>query len=120
MKVAIVGSRGLNYEIPEKLIPKDATLIVSGGCRGVDIKAREYAYAHNIQIHEILPDYQSFGRSAPIRRNCDIIAEADTVIAFWDGKSNGTSFVIDRCKKMNKPCYVYSEEDMKKALLEQE
>jgi len=31
--------------------------------------------------------------------NCCIIEYAGIVLAFWDGKSRGTKFVIDNCRK---------------------
>ena len=46
-----------------------------------------------------LPEYSRYGRGAPLKRNPQIIEYADVVIAFWDGKSKGTKYVIDNCKK---------------------
>jgi len=46
-----------------------------------------------------LPKYEKFDRSAPLKRNIEIIEYGDLVLAFWDGKSRGTKFVIDSCKK---------------------
>lgn len=112
MKVAVVGSRNLDFDIPEHCIPKETTQIISGGCRGIDVKAREYAYKHSIQIVEIVPDYDKYGRSAPIVRNKIIVAKADLVVAFWDGKSRGTKFVIDYCREKDKPVHIYSDKDL--------
>ena len=39
-------------------------------------------------------------------RNLQIIDYADTVIAFWDGTSKGTKFVIDKCREKGKPVKV--------------
>ena len=33
----------------------------------------------------------------------EIIRYADIVLAFWDGKSHGTRFVIENCKKEKIP-----------------
>lgn len=107
MRVAVVGSRNMNFNIPRRCIPKETTQIISGGCRGIDIKAREFAYKNGIQIVEIVPDYDSYGRSAPIIRNRIIVSKADLVVVFWDGKSRGTKFVIDYCIKNDKPVHVY-------------
>ena len=54
-----------------------------------------------------LPDYARYGRAAPLRRNVQIVAYADLVLAFWDGKSRGTRFVIDQCRKQGVPVRVY-------------
>lgn len=107
MIVAIVGSRNLTVNNLAEYIPDNVTEIVSGGAKGVDTCAREYAVSMGIPIIEFLPDYNNFGRSAPLKRNLEIINYADCVIAFWDGKSKGTKYVIDRCKAINKELTVY-------------
>ncbi len=106
MKVAIIGSRNLQMEIPENLVPKNTTEILSGGAVGIDRSARAFALKHRIRIVEVLPDYDRYGRSAPLRRNDELIAAADLVLAFWDGKSRGTKYVIDKCREMEKPLRV--------------
>lgn len=107
MKVAVIGSRALETEIPVELIPRKTTQLISGGAKGIDTKTREFALSHGIQILEILPDYELHGRSAPILRNNVIIDQSDLVIAFWDGKSRGTEYVINRCLNVNKSIIVY-------------
>ncbi len=106
MKTAIIGSRGLDIEDIGKYLPEGITEIVSGGAKGVDRTAKEYAAAQGILYREFLPDYARYGRYAPLQRNLEIIEYADRVIAFWDGKSRGTSFVIDRCRKCGKDVLV--------------
>lgn len=99
MRVAIIGSRGLKVDDLEKYLPKEVSEIVSGGARGIDSSAREYAVSHGLKLTEFLPDYSRYGRAAPIKRNISIIENADYVLAFWDGKSHGTKSVIDACIK---------------------
>ena len=101
MKVAVIGSRGLIVNDLGKYLPEDTTEIVSGGAKGIDTCARNYALSHDIKLTEFLPEYNKYGRGAPLKRNLQIIEYADVVIAFWDGKSKGTKYVIDNCKKMN-------------------
>ena len=103
MKVAIVGSRGLRVPIPEDAVPKNTTQIISGAANGIDRMARAYALEHHIQLLEVLPDYERYGRRAPLMRNNSIIDDADYVIAIWDGRSPGTKYVIDRCRALQKP-----------------
>ena len=43
MKLAVIGSRGIVVAELEKYIPQNAEEIVSGGARGVDTCAAEYA-----------------------------------------------------------------------------
>ena len=107
MRIAIIGSRDLYIDNLEQYIPNNITEIISGGARGIDTCAKEYAIAHNIKLTEFLPEYQKYGRSAPLKRNITIIQNADMVLAFWDGVSHGTKFVIDKCKNYDIPIIVY-------------
>lgn len=102
MKVAVIGSRNITAIDLGKYLPEEITEIVSGGAKGVDSCAEEYAERHNIKLTEFLPEYNRYGKGAPLRRNMQIIAYADEVIAFWDGKSRGTEFVIDKCREEGK------------------
>lgn len=108
MKVAIIGSRTLAGIDIGDYLPAETTEIVSGGAKGVDTLARKYSESHGIKLTEFLPDYKRYGRGAPLKRNLQIIEYADMVIAFWDGKSKGTKFVIDNCKKLKKEVRVYN------------
>ena len=108
MKVPVIGSRGVTNVNLEDFLPENTTEIVSGGAKGVDTCARKYATEHSLILTEFLPDYEHFGRGAPLRRNIEIIDYADLVLAFWDGKSRGTKFVIENCKKRNKEVKVYT------------
>lgn len=112
MKVAVIGSRGLTVNDLGKYLPEDTTEIISGGARGIDSCAREYALTHGIKLTEFLPEYEKYGRQAPLKRNITIIESADIVLAFWDGTSRGTRFVIDNCKKMGVRVDVRLPEDM--------
>ena len=107
MRVAVIGSRGLQVNDLGKYLPDEVTEIISGGARGVDTSAREYAMEHGLKLTEYLPEYDKYGRSAPLKRNITIIENADLVLAFWDGSSKGTKYVIENCKKRNIPVQVY-------------
>ena len=106
MKVAVIGSRSITAYPLEDITPADTTEIISGGARGVDTLARQYALLHDIPFTEIRPDYARYSKGAPLRRNMEIIARADMVIALWDGKSTGTAQVIAECRKTGKPLIV--------------
>lgn len=107
MKVAVVGSRGLCVNDLGKYLPKEVTEIVSGGAKGIDTCAREYAKANGIKLTEFLPEYEKYGRGAPLKRNLQIIDYADLVLIFWDGVSRGTKYVIDNCKKKNRKAHIF-------------
>lgn len=107
MRVAVIGSRGLTVPDLERYLPEGTTEIVSGGARGVDTSAAQYARAHGLKLTEFLPEYERYGRGAPLRRNITIIEYADVVLAFWDGTSRGTWFVIENCRERGIPVKVF-------------
>ena len=107
MKVAVIGSRGLTVLNLGEYLPEGTDEIVSGGAKGIDASAHEYAQSHGIRLTEFLPEYDKYGRSAPLRRNITIIEHADLVLAFWDGSSRGTAFVIQKCREMNVPVKMF-------------
>lgn len=107
MKVAVVGSRDLLVGDLSQYLPKETTEIVSGGARGIDRCAARYAREKGLKLTEFLPNYEVYGRSAPIRRNVQIIEYADMVLAFWNGRSRGTKFVIETCRKKGKPIQIW-------------
>lgn len=107
MKVAIVGSRTLSVNNLAKYIPEDTLEIVSGGAEGVDRCAKEFSKTHNIRYTEFRPEYTKYKRYAPLKRNLDIINYSDYIVAFWDGQSKGTKFVIDKCIELKKPIDVF-------------
>lgn len=107
MKIAVIGSRNLTVKDLGRYLPKEVTEIVSGGARGIDTCAREYANTNGIKLTEFLPEYETYGTSAPLKRNLQIIDYADLVLAFWDGKSRGTKYVIDNCKKRKREVRVF-------------
>ena len=103
MRLAIIGSRTcppIDIEAYLKYIPDT---IVSGGARGADTYAREFAEKHNLKLIEYLPEYDKFGRGAPLVRNKLIVENCDCVLAFWDGKSRGTKYTLDYARERGKP-----------------
>lgn len=97
MKItAIIGSRSFNdyKKLSETLKNHSIESIISGGAVGTDTLARIYANQNNIPITEIKPNY-NLGKHAPLIRNKEIVEKSNEVIAFWDGKSRGTKYVID-------------------------
>lgn len=91
MKTAIIGSRTLQIENSGQYLPRETTEIISGGAKGIDMCAKTYAEKNQIKFTEYL----------------HIIAHADLILAFWDGRSRGTAYVIEQCRRQNKPIQVY-------------
>ncbi len=106
MKIAIIGSRNLDVKNLGDYLPEGVAEIVSGGAKGIDTCAAEYARANALKLTEFLPEHGKYGRAAPIVRNKTIVEYADFVLAFWDGKSKGTLSVIKYCEKIGKKCKV--------------
>jgi len=101
-KIAIVGSR--NYRSEGNVADFVSSLgddveIVSGGAGGVDSWAAKYAKG---PIKIFYADWDTFGKSAGVKRNTLIVDYADEVYAFWDGLSNGTLDTIRKAAKEGK------------------
>lgn len=110
-RIAVVGSR----EFPdEKLVreyvaglePNEVT-IISGGARGVDSWAEDEAESWGIPTDIYPADWEAHGKSAGFRRNRTMVNEADVVVAFWDGESNGTRHSIKLAMDAGKPLDIY-------------
>ena len=110
MKIAVVGSRSITDVDLDKFV-SHADEIVSGGARGVDTCAARYARRTGKKLTEFLPDYDTYGRSAPIVRNRLIVEYADEIYAFWDGSSRGTRYVVDYAAKVGKPCRIFKQKN---------
>lgn len=108
ISMAVIGSRSFNnYEyLKNHLQFFDISLIISGGARGADSLARQYAMENGIPIKEFIPQWEIYGKSAGYIRNKEIVLHADEVIAFWDGKSKGTQHSINIANEMGKPVTV--------------
>jgi hypothetical protein len=104
MKVSVIGSRTFNdYDLlASKLNDYIIQEIISGGAKGADMLAEQYAKEKGIPTTIFLPDYARLGKAAPLKRNEDIIRSCDKVIAFWDGKSRGTQHALNFARKLGK------------------
>lgn len=102
MKLLIVGSRTItNFDLTGH-IPEETELIICGGAKGVDTIAEQYADSHGIEKLIIKPQYEKFGRAAPIKRNEEMVDLADIVLAIWDGRSRGTKYTVQYAEQKNK------------------
>lgn len=108
--IAIVGSRTFPFNLfPDKCVEEveaavEATgvavdRIVSGGAKGVDTAAAEWAEREDIPVTEIEPDYDAHGKTAPFKRNSTIVERADIVVALWNGSSAGTLDTLAKAKR---------------------
>lgn len=103
MKLMIAGSRTIENIDISPYISDDTELIISGGAKGVDALAEQYADKHRISKLILRPKYKLYRRRAPLIRNDEMVDMCDKVLVFWDGKSKGTKHTIDYAKKTGKP-----------------
>ena len=123
MKIAVVGSRSFKGERAYDAMCSilgvcDFDEVISGGASGTDRLAERYSQEHDIPLHVFPAEWDKFqGNSAAYERNKLIVAEADAVIAFWDGKSKGTFMTMKLARDARKTLMIvrtdllFSEED---------
>ena len=106
--ITIIGSRSLSKMEAKKLIraqlPKGANCLLTGG-HSIGEAAKALSKELGLKYREMLPDYTSHTHymQAINARNEAIIAEADQILAIWDGKSGGTAREIKLAQKLGKP-----------------
>jgi hypothetical protein len=104
MKVIIAGGRDFSdYEklknyCDEILSNKSDVEIVSGVAKGADLLGEKYAEENNYSLKQFPADWK-LGRGAGHIRNTQMANYADTLIAFWDGKSKGTKHMIETARE---------------------
>jgi predicted Rossmann fold nucleotide-binding protein DprA/Smf involved in DNA uptake len=121
MKLGIIGSRTLNQknvkEIISQVVSKSKNTIdeiVTGGANGVDSIAEFYAKQNHIKCSVFLPQYETYGKRAPLIRNNVILENSDAILAIWDGESKGTLYTINRAKKLGLKVMVVNLDPSKK------
>jgi len=117
--ISVVGSRdfydrGILNEILNTVIQKYhlnhyEVFLCSGGAKGADTLAQNYAKENGYPIIIYYPDYKNFGGKAPLVRNVRIISSADLVIALWDGKSKGTLNALSAAERLEKSTIIYNK-----------
>lgn len=103
MKLLIAGSRSIKEFDLSPYISDEVHTIISGGAVGIDTLAEDFADKHNLEKIIIKPNYEMYGKAAPIKRNEEMVKLADKVLVIWDGKSKGTNSTINFAKKHSKP-----------------
>ena len=81
---------------------KDEIIIISGHCSGVDLMGERYAAENGFKVEIFLPEWKKYGRAAGPMRNKKMAERANLVIAFWDGRSNGTKSLIKYAQNSKK------------------
>jgi len=106
--LGVVGGRDFgDYQLLKKtleVIQPPPQSIVSGGCpTGADVLAERYARESGIPMIIHPAEWAKYGKSAGPRRNAQIVADSDRLIAFWDGQSRGTHSTIKIARRNQKP-----------------
>ena len=102
MKLFIAGSRSITDFDLEPYIPNGTNTIISGGAEGIDAIAEEYADRKKLSKIILQPEYEKYGRRAPIMRNRQMASECDEGLVIWDGKSKGTLNSVNELTKAAK------------------
>jgi hypothetical protein len=128
MRVIIAGGRDFDdYEllkekcsgVLKELLPasggdgSDAE-IVSGGARGADRLGEAFAGENLLRLRIFRADWEKLGKIAGFVRNEQMAVYASqdddlgVLIAFWDGKSEGTGNMIDLAFRYGLKVYVFN------------
>jgi hypothetical protein len=114
-KLIVAGSRDFNdYDLMCRVLMAMGDVefadkqvsIVSGMARGADMLAVRFAKEHNVALHKFPANWTGLGKKAGFIRNTQMGTFADALLAFWDGKSRGTSHMIDYMGQINKPVHI--------------
>lgn len=117
VKLIIAGGRDYdNYNELERvtdymlsnLITTHKIVIVSGGARGADSLAVQYAQIRGYELITMPADWEAHGRSAGYVRNAQMAEVATHLLAFWDGRSRGTKHMVDIAHSMKIKVHVNS------------
>lgn len=113
----VAGSRTFSdYELLEQklniaLQNQQNIVIVSGGAKGADALAEQYAKEHGYQLRIFPAHWDKYGKKAGMIRNKEMHSFISRFpnrgcVCFWDGASPGTKNNFDLCAQFNTPLRV--------------
>ena len=120
-KIIIAGSRDFNdytvlkqsvyNTLKDRNISKENVEIISGTARGADQLGERYAQEFGLKLKQFPADW-SLGKGAGHIRNKQMAEYArdnghGVLLAFWDGKSNGTKSMIGYAQKCGLEVHVF-------------
>ena len=120
LKLGVVGSRNFSdYSLMKEKLDEikkqtDMLIIVSGGSKGADNLAEQYAKENDLQCIVHKADWNRYAKAAGMIRNRQIVDTSDELIAFWDGTSRGTQNTIRLANQNNKKIKVVLYESNEK------
>lgn len=92
-------SRTVNMILAKWRFNKEFDILYSGCAKGVDTLAIDYAKEKGIKYKEFPANWEIHGNDAGPIRNSKMIASADGLVAFWDGKSKDTKDIIGKAER---------------------
>lgn len=109
MKVIVAGSRTItDRELVLQAIADSKftiTEVISGGAKGVDRIAEEWAKEQGIPVTVIRTGWKTGGRGGGFVNNEEMAEQAEALIAVYDGQSKGTKHMIDTMSKRGKKIF---------------
>ena len=81
--------------------------VISGMAKGADTLGIQYADEHKITKILFPANWKEYPRIAGFLRNYDMLSIATHLIAFWDGKSNGTKHMIEIAQMKGVPVWIF-------------
>ena len=109
MKLLVCGTRGARYDLIDfdKIMREcliyvssfNITEIIEGCCpNSADVLAEEWAKQNSVPIKHFPATSNNY-----LKRNIEMVEEADEVLAFFDGWSYGTAHTIANAVMRHKP-----------------
>lgn len=115
------GFNALDFML--KNYKRDEVLIIDGGALGADRVGRDYALARGLDYETFEADWKDLTKTpckiktnnygqynclAGLVRNKEMGDLASHAVVFWDGKSTGSSHMIEYMKELEKPVKVFN------------
>lgn len=107
--LGIVGSRNYTDKADftrrvDEWVKKNGmpSVIVSGGAKGADTMAEEYADERKVSLEVLPPDYNTYGKNATFQRNQQIAMLCTHLLAFPSHHGSGTQDTIKKAQRLKK------------------
>ncbi|MEM9325010.1 MAG: SLOG family protein [Bacteroidota bacterium] len=100
----MVSSRQfLNRELVYEVLDQEYFhVLVTGGRRGADRMAEQFAIDRDIQLQVHLPQFRKHGKAAYRKHYEAILQNCDRLIVFWDGMARGPKQSLEMAKALGK------------------
>lgn len=112
MKVIFCGPRDATPDLEPwihrafDLCGFNITEVLVGDAKGIDAMVKEICETAGIPCTVFRADWKKHGRGAGPSRNGLMVAEADALVAVWDGQSAGTMDCIAQAQQKGIPVYI--------------